>query len=49
MLPKIISSIVNHSLIDLAWVEEIDWVESNSGRLEIKFQMVGMESLDLNT
>ena len=49
MLQKIVSSTLNHSLIDLAWVGEIDLVESNLGRLEIKIQMVGMESLDLNT
>ena len=30
-------------------VEEIDWVESNLGRLEIKIHMVGMEWHDLNT
>ena len=30
-------------------VEEIDWVESNLGRLEIKIHMVGVEDLDLNT
>ena len=43
------SSTHNHSLIDLALVEEIDLVESNLGRLEIKIHMVGMEWLDLNT
>ena len=42
------SSTHNHSLIDLAMVEEIDLVESNLGRLEIKIHMVGMEWLDLN-
>ena len=47
---KMIDSLThNHSLIDLAMVEEIDFVESNLGRLEIKIHMVGMEWLDLNT
>ena len=37
------------SLIDLAMVEEgFEW-KATWGRLEIKVQMVGMESLDLNT
>src|SRR6266566_9859873 len=45
----IVSSTHNHSLTDLAWVEEIDWVESNLGRLEIKIHMVGVDDLDLNT
>ena len=49
MLQKIVSSTLNHSLIDLAWVEEIDWMESNLGRLEIKIHMVGVDDLDLNT
>ena len=43
------SSTHNHSLTYLALVEEIDWVESNLGRLEIKIHMVGVEWLDLNT
>ena len=43
------SSTHNHSLTDLALVEEIDLVESNLGRLEIKIHMVGMEWHDLNT
>ena len=43
------SSTHNHSLTYLAMVEEIDLVESNLGRLEIKIHMVGMEWLDLNT
>ena len=43
------SSTLSHSLTDLALVEEIDWVESNLGRLEIKIHMVGVEYLDLNT
>ena len=30
-------------------VEEIDWVESNLGRLEIKIHMDRVEWLDLNT
>ena len=30
-------------------VEDIDWVESNLGRLEIKIHMVGVDDLDLNT
>ncbi|KAI4995916.1 hypothetical protein ZWY2020_040418 [Hordeum vulgare] len=34
---------------DFAWVGEIDFVESKWGRLEIKLQMVGMKSLDVNT
>lgn len=46
MLQKIVSSTLNHSLTDLAWVGYIDLVESNFGRLEIKFQMYGLESLD---
>ena len=37
------SSTHNHSPTDLAMVEEIDLVESNLGRLEIKIHMVGME------
>ena len=45
----IVSSTLNHSLTDLAWVEEVDWVESNLGRLEIKIHMVGVDDLDLNT
>ena len=49
MLQKIVSSTLNHSLIDLAWAEDIDWVENNLGRLEMKFQMDGLEYLDLNT
>ena len=49
MLQKIVSSTLNHSLSNLEGVGEIDLVESNLGRLEIKVQMVGMESLDLNT
>ena len=49
MLQKIVSSTLNHSLTDLAWVEEIDWMESNLGRLEIKIHMVGVDDLDLNT
>ena len=43
------SSTHNHSLTDLAMVEEIDLVESNLGRLEIKIHMVGVDDLDLNT
>ena len=49
VLQKIVSSTHNHSLTDLAWVEEVDWVESNLARLEIKIHMVGVEDLDLNT
>ena len=49
VLLKIVSSTLNHSLRDLAWVGEIDTMESNLGRLEIKIQMVGLECLDLNT
>ena len=45
----IVSSTHNHSLTYLAWVEEIDWMESNLGRLQIKIHMVGTEDLDLNT
>ena len=45
----IVSSTHNNSLADLAWVEEIDWMESNLGRLEIKIHIVGVEYLDLNT
>ena len=43
------SSTHNHPLIDLAMVEEIDLVESNLGRLEIKIHMVVLEWHDLNT
>ena len=43
------SSTHNHSLTDLAMVEEIDLVESNLGRLEIKIHMDRVEWLDLNT
>ena len=32
----IVSSTLNHSLIDLAMVEKVDWVESKLVRLEIK-------------
>ena len=49
MVQKIVSSTLNQSLIDLAWVEEIDWVESNLGRQEMKIHMVGLEYLVLNT
>ena len=49
MLQKIVSSALNHSLTDLTWVDEVDWVESNLGRLEIKIHMVGVDDLDLNT
>ena len=49
VLQKIVSSTHNHSLTDLAWVEKIDLVESNLGRLEIKIHMVGVDDLDLNT
>ena len=45
----IVSSTLNHSLMGLAWVEEIDWMESNLGRIEIKIHMVGVNDLDLNT
>ena len=30
-------------------VEDVDWMEINLGRLEIKIHMVGVEDLDLNT
>ena len=49
MLPKIVSSTLSHYLLDLAGVGDIDLVESNLGRLDIKFQMVGIEYLDLDT
>jgi len=49
VLQNIVSSTLNHSLTGLAWVEEIDWMESNLGRLEIKIHMVGVDDLDLNT
>ena len=49
VLQKIVSATLHHSLTYLAWVGEIDLLESSLGRLEIKVQMVGMESLDLNT
>ena len=50
VLQMILSPIFNSlSLIDLAMVEEgFEW-KAAWGRLEIKVQMVGMESLDLNT
>ena len=49
VLQKIVSSTLNHSLIEFGLVEEIDWVESNLGRLEIKIHMVGLEYLDVNS
>ena len=49
VLQKIVSTTLNHSLYDLEVVGDIYLVESNLGRIEIKVQMVGMESLDLNT
>ena len=49
VLRMIVSSMRNHSLIDLDLVGEGIEVERNLGRLEIKVQMVGLESLDLNT
>ena len=45
----IVSSTLNHSLTDLAWVEEIDWMESNLGRLEINIHIVGVDDHDHNT
>ena len=49
VLQKIVSPTLNHSLTDLAMVGEgFEW-KATWGRLEIKVQMVGMESLDLNT
>ena len=49
VLQMIVSPTLNHSLTDLAWVGEgFEW-KATWGRLEIKVQMVGMESLDLNT
>ena len=49
VLLEIVSSTLNHSLTEFGLVEEIDWVESNLGTLEIKIHMVGVEDLDLNT
>ena len=49
VLLKIVSSTQNHSLTEYAVVGEIDLVESCLGRLEIKFQMIGLEYLGLNT
>ena len=49
VLQKIVFATLNHSLIEFGLVEEIDWVESNLGRLEIKIHMVGVDDLDLNT
>ena len=49
MLQMIVSSTLNHSLTDLAWVREgLEW-KATWGRLEIKVQMVGLKSLGLNT
>ena len=40
---------LHHSLTDLALVEEgIEW-KATWERIDIKVQVVGMESLDLNT
>ena len=45
----IVSPTLSHSLTDLALVEEgIEW-KATWERLEIKVQMVVLESLDLNT
>jgi hypothetical protein len=45
----IVSGTIKHSLIDLALVGEgFEW-KATWERLEIKFQMVGLEYLDLNT
>ena len=49
VLLKIVSSTQNHSLTEHSWVGGIDFVESSLGRLEIKFKMVGLEYLGLNT
>ena len=49
VLQMIVSPTLNHSLMDLALVGEgFEW-KTTWGRLEIKVQMVGLESLDLNT
>ena len=49
VLQMIDSPTLNHSLADLAMVGEgFEW-KSIWGRLEIKVQMVGLESLDFNT
>ena len=49
VLQKIVSPTLNHSLTDLAMVGEgFEW-KATWGRLEIKVQMIGLESLDLNT
>ncbi len=49
VLQMIVFPTLKQLLTDLALVEEIELVESNLGRLEIKVQIIGMESLDLNT
>ena len=49
VLQMIVSPTLKQLLTDLAMVEEgFEW-KATWGRLEIKVQMVGMESLDLNT
>jgi hypothetical protein len=49
VLQMIVSPTLNHSLTDMAMVEEgFEW-KATWGRLEIKVQMVGLEYLDLNT
>ena len=45
----IVSPTLKHSLIDLDLVDERNEWKATWGRLEIKVQMVGLESLDLNT
>ena len=49
VLQMIVSPTLNHSLTDLALIgERFEW-KATWGRLEIKVQMVGLESLELNT
>ena len=49
VLQMIVSPTLKHSLTDCDLVgERFEW-KATWGRLEIKFQMVGLEYLDLNT
>ena len=49
VLQMIVSSTLNHSLYRFGLGRREIRLETNLGKLEIKVQMVGLESLDLNT
>ena len=49
VLQMIVSPTLKHSFTDLALAGEVFEWKATCERLEIKVQMVGLESLDLNT